>query len=134
VLSNSEYDRVTVLVVGAGPAGLATGIQLKVLRPDLDVCVIDKEADLGNHNFSGAVLEAEPLHTLLDAAKPGWRDTPEAKEVLANVIDKDDMRFLLGKKLAFPSIFAIKMARKLGLGFGQMIHHGDYSLSISKLT
>jgi electron-transferring-flavoprotein dehydrogenase len=134
VLSNSEYDRVTVLVVGAGPAGLATGIQLKVLRPDLDVCVIDKEADLGNHNFSGAVLEAEPLHTLLDAAKPGWRDTPEAKEVLANVIDKDDMRFLLGKKLAFPIIFAIKMARKLGLGFGQMIHHGDYSLSISKLT
>ena len=132
--SHSEYNKVTVLVVGAGPAGLATAIQLKVLQPDIDVCVIDKEADLGNHNFSGAVLEAEPLHALLDAAKPGWRDSDEARDILANVIDSDDMRFLLGKKLAFPIILAIKIARKLGLGFGQLIHHGDYSLSISKLT
>jgi electron-transferring-flavoprotein dehydrogenase len=134
VSSNSEYNKVTVLVVGAGPAGLAAGIQLKLLKPDIDVCVIDKESDPGNHSFSGAVLEAEPLHSLLDAAKPGWRATDEAKDVLANVIDKDDMRFLLGKKLAFPIISALKIARKLGLGFGQMIHHGDYSLSISKLT
>jgi electron-transferring-flavoprotein dehydrogenase len=105
-----------------------------VLKPDIDVCVIDKAADLGNHNLSGAVLEAQPLHSLLDAAKPGWRDTNEAKDVLANVIDKDDVLFLLGKKHTFPIIWAMKMARKLGLGFGQMIHHGDYSLSISKLT
>ncbi len=28
----------------------------------------------------------------------------------------------------------IKMARGMGLGFGQMIHHGDYSVSISRLT
>jgi electron-transferring-flavoprotein dehydrogenase len=134
VSSSNEYDKVTVLVVGAGPAGLAAAIQLKVLKPDIDVCVIDKAADLGNHNLSGAVLEAEPLHSLLDAAKPGWRDTDEAKEVLANVIDKDDMRFLLGKKHAFPIIWAINIARKLGLGFGQMVHYGDYSISISKLV
>ena len=65
---NSEYSEVSVLIVGAGPAGLATAIQLKVLQPDLDVCVIDKARELGNHNLSGAVLEAEPLHSLLDAA------------------------------------------------------------------
>jgi electron-transferring-flavoprotein dehydrogenase len=134
VSSNNEYNKVTVLIVGAGPAGLATAIQLKVLKPDIDVCVIDKAADLGNHNFSGAVLEAEPLHSLLDVAKPGWRDTDEAKDVLANVIDKDDVLFLLGKKRAFPIIWMMKIARKLGLGFGQMIHEGDYSISISKLT
>ena len=130
----SEYSKASVLVVGAGPAGLSTALQLKVLKPDLDVCVIDKALELGYHNLSGAVLEKEPLSTLLDAAKPGWRETDEAKQVLANVIDKDDIMFLLGGSGAFGIFPMIKMARKFGLGFGQMIHHGDYSISISRLT
>ncbi len=132
--NNKDYNRVTGLVVGAGPAGLATAIQLKSLKPDIDVCVVEKSADLGNHNLSGAVLEPEPLHTLLDAAAPGWRDTDAAKEVLANIIDKDDILFLLGKKLSFNIFFALKLAKIFKLGFGQMIHKGDYSVSISKLT
>ncbi len=97
-------------MVGAGPAGLATAIQLKSLKPEIDVCVIEKSADLGNHNFSGAVLEPEPLHTLLDSAVPDWRDSDAAKDVLANVIDKDDIMFFLGKKLAFNIFFAIEVA------------------------
>ena len=129
-----NYDKVSVLVVGAGPAGLATAIQLKTQKPDIDVCVIEKAADLGNHNLSGAVLEAEPLHTLLDSAAPGWRDSDEAKEVLAAKIDKDNVMFFLGTKLSFNILFAIKLAKKFGLGFGQMIHLGDYSVSVSKLT
>ncbi|HNS23101.1 MAG TPA: electron-transfer flavoprotein:ubiquinone oxidoreductase [Sedimentisphaerales bacterium] len=132
--NHSEYSKASVLVVGAGPAGLSTAIQLKVLRPEIDVVVIDKSLDLGNHNLSGAVLEKEPLSTLLDAAKPGWRDTDEAKQVLANVIDKDDIMFLLGKNMAFGIFPLLKLARKMGLAFGQMIHHGDYSVSISRLT
>ncbi len=132
--NHSEFSKVSVLVVGAGPAGLSTAIQLKVLKPEIDVCVIDKALDLGNHNLSGAVLEKEPLATLLDAAKPGWRETDEAKLVLANVIDKDDIMFLLGRNMAFGIFPMIKMARGMGLGFGQMIHHGDYSISISRLT
>jgi len=134
VSNNQDYNRVSVLVVGAGPAGLATAIQLKVLNPDIDICVIDKALDPGNHNLSGAVLEPEPLHTLLDAAKPDWRDTDAAKEVLANVINKDDVMFMLGGKYAFNIIFAIRLAKLFGLGFGQMIHKGDYSVSVSKLT
>jgi len=130
----NQYGKTSVLVVGAGPAGLSAGIQLKVLKPDLDVCVIDKALDLGNHNLSGAVLEKEPLSTLLDAAKPGWRETDEAKLVLANVIDKDDIMFLPCRKTAFNIFPMIKMARSMGLAFGQMIHHGDYSVSISRLT
>ncbi len=132
--NHSEFSKVSVLVAGAGPAGLSTAIQLKVLKPEIDVCVIDKALDLGNHNLSGAVLEKEPLTTLLDAAKPGWRETDEAKQVLANVIDKDDIMFLLGRNAAFGIFPMIKMARGMGLGFGQMIHHGDYSISISRLT
>ncbi len=132
--SNKDYNKVSVLVVGAGPAGLATAIQLKTLKPDIDVCVIEKALDLGNHNLSGAVLEPEPFHTLMNAAAPGWRESDPAKDVLANIIDKDDIMFLLGRKLAFNIFFAMKLGKALGLGFGQMIHKGDYSVSISKLT
>jgi electron-transferring-flavoprotein dehydrogenase len=134
VLNNKDYNKVSVLVVGAGPAGLATAIQLKTEKADIDVCVVEKSADLGNHNLSGAVLEPEPLHTLLDSAAPGWRETDAAKEVLASKIDKDDIMFLLGKKLAFNIFFAIRLGEIFRLGFGQMIHKGDYSVSISKLT
>lgn len=132
--NNKDYNRVSVLVVGAGPAGLATAIQLKILKPQVDICVIEKGADLGNHNLSGAVLEPQPLHSLLDSAVPGWQQSDAAKDVLANKIDKDDILFLLGKKLAFNIFFAINLAKIFRLGFGQMIHKGDYSISISKLT
>jgi len=134
VSNNQNYSKVSVLIVGAGPAGLATAIKLKTLKPDIDVCVIEKAADLGNHNLSGAVLEAEPLHSLLDSAVPGWRDTDAAKDMLANKIDKDNIMFLLGKKLSFNIFFMIRLAKIFRLGFGQMIHKGDYSVSISKLT
>jgi len=134
VSNNKNHNKVSVLVIGAGPAGLATAIQLKAKRPALDVCVIEKAADLGNHNLSGAVLEAEPLHTLLDSAVPAWRDTPAAKEALAKKVDKENVMFLLGKKLSFNILFAIKLAAMLGLGPGQMLHKGDYIISISKLT
>lgn len=132
--NNQDYSKVSVLVVGAGPAGLATAIQLRTTKPEIDVCVIEKSADLGNHNLSGVVLEAEPLHTLLDSAVPGWQNTDTAKDVLANKIDKDDIMFFLGRKLAFNIFFAIKLAKIFRMGFGQMIHKGDYSVSISRLT
>jgi len=134
VANDTNYNRVEVLIVGGGPAGLACAIWLKMLRPQTDVCVIEKGATPGNHNLSGAVLEKEPIHTLLDAASPGWRDTDQAKEVLANKIDKDDVLFLLGKRLGFNIHIAIRLAKLFGLGFGQMMHFGDYVVSISKLT
>jgi len=134
VPNKKDFNRTTVLIVGAGPAGLATAIQLKTQKPEIDVCVVEKSADLGNHNLSGAVLEPEPLHTLLDSAAPGWQETDIAKDVLANIIDKDNIMFLLGKKLSFNIFFAVNLAKMFRLGFGQMIHKSDYSVSISKLT
>jgi electron-transferring-flavoprotein dehydrogenase len=53
-----EYD---VVIVGAGPAGLACAIRLKQLKDDLNVCVIEKAAEIGGHILSGAVIEPEPL-------------------------------------------------------------------------
>ena len=132
--NDTGLNRAEVLVVGGGPAGLACGIQLKVLRPEAEVVVIEKGAELGNHNLSGAVLEAEPLHTLLDSAAPLWRASDAAKNVLHAKIDKDNVMFLLGRKLSFNIFIALKLAKMFGLGFGQMIHMGDYSVSISRLT
>jgi len=131
---NRKYNDVQVLIVGAGPAGLAAAIQLKVQKPDMQVCVIEKGPAPGNHNLSGAVLEAQPMHILLDSAVPGWQQSDEAKDVLARKIDKDEVMFFLGKTLSFNIISIIKLAKRLGLAFGQMIHHGDYVVSISKLT
>jgi electron-transferring-flavoprotein dehydrogenase len=105
-----------------------------LLRPEAEVCVIEKGAELGNHNLSGAVLEKEPIHTLLDAASPGWQNSDAAKDVFANKIAKDDVMFLPGKSLGFNIHFAIRLAKFFGVGFGQLDHLGDYSVSISKLT
>jgi electron-transferring-flavoprotein dehydrogenase len=132
--NDKDYNKVQVLIVGAGPAGLSCAIQLKAQKPDIDVCVMEKAADLGNHNLSGAVLEAEPLHTLLDSAVPGWQDSEQAKELLAEKISKDNVMFFLGNKMSLNIFFAIKLAKIFGLGFGQMMHRDDYIVSISKLT
>ena len=133
-MANDNYSKLEVLIVGGGPAALACAIQLKMLRPQTEVCVIEKGLELGNHNLSGAVLEKEPIHTLLNAASPGWQNTDAAKDVLANTIDKDDVLFLLGKKFGINIHIAIRLAKLFGVGFGQMMHLGDYSISISKLT
>ena len=133
-MANENYNKVEVLVVGGGPAGLACAIQLKMLRPQTEVCVIEKGAEPGNHNLSGAVLEKEPIHTLLDSASPGWENSDAAKDVLANKVDRDDILFLLGKQFGVNIHFAIRLAKMFGVSFGQMTHIGDYSVSISKLT
>ena len=64
-----EYD---VVVVGAGPAGLAAAIRLKELKPDTSICVLEKASAIGAQLISGCALEPGPLDALL----PGWRETP----------------------------------------------------------
>jgi electron-transferring-flavoprotein dehydrogenase len=65
-----DYD---VVIVGAGPAGLACAIRLKQLAAqsgrDLAVCVLEKGSEVGAHILSGAVMEPRALDELL----PDWK-------------------------------------------------------------
>ena len=129
-----SFNDVSVLIVGAGPAGLSAAITLKKARPELDIVVIDKALAPGNHNLSGVTLEADAIHKLMDAIDPNWLQSEQAKAIFVSRVDKDDIMFFLSGKMAFPMEPVMKIAGAMKLGFGQMLHKGNYICSISKLT
>lgn len=63
-----------VVIVGAGPAGLASAIKLAQLaqekQQEQTICVVEKGSEVGAHILSGAVFETKALDELL----PNWKE------------------------------------------------------------
>jgi len=109
-----EFD---VLIVGAGPAGLAAAIRLKQLAADLSVVVVEKGSEVGAHILSGAVIDPIALDRLL----PGWRDedTPIKTEVTS------DRFYMLGPtgSLRLPNLMMPPL----------MSNHGNFVVSLGNV-
>jgi len=110
-----EFD---VVIVGAGPSGLAAAIRLRQLAAEhgqeLAVCVVEKGSEVGAHILSGAVLEPRALNELI----PDWADRGAPLETPAR---RDEFRYLTA-------------ARSFRLPTPPQMHNeGNYIISLGNL-
>ena len=114
-----EFD---VVIVGAGPSGLATACRLRQLSietgKDVSVCVVEKGSEVGAHILSGAVFEPTALNELF----PDWKE--KGAPLHAPVTD-DHIYYLLNaeKGIRVPGIFAPKT----------MHNEGNYIVSLGNV-
>jgi electron-transferring-flavoprotein dehydrogenase len=110
-----DYD---VVIVGAGPAGLACAIQLKKQAAandkDISVCILEKGSEVGAHLLSGAVFETRSLDELI----PDWKEQGAPISIEA----KKDAFYFLTKLKAFRLPTPPQMHNK-----------GNYIVSLSEL-
>ena len=109
-----DYD---VVVVGAGPSGLATSIKIKQLNPDINVCILEKGSEVGAHILSGNVFETRALDELI----PDWR---EKDSPIKTKVSKEKFLFLSkNKSLSWPT-WLLPSVQK---------NHNNYIISLANL-
>ena len=88
-----EFD---LVVIGGGPAGLATAIRFAQLATqaseEFSVCLVEKGSEIGAHILSGAVIEPRALDELF----PDWQ---KMGAPLNNPVTEDDVYYLIDEQL-----------------------------------
>jgi electron-transferring-flavoprotein dehydrogenase len=111
-----EFD---VVIVGAGPAGLATAIRLKQQAAekgaDISVVVVEKGSEVGAHILSGAVIDPIGLDGLL----PEWRNDPDRP--LKTEVTADEFMYLgHAGGIRLPNVFMPKLMNNHGNFVGSL--------------